>query len=181
MARVDNIFYPRTGLFSEEYQSPDMPGSSKGSGEDLPPSLRKFLTVTEPDGTTRTGRVEPSPLLSKMQAFLPQMAAANESLTGLKQGGSAVELEKVDGAKDSTTRVSTEDLSVNMDLYVDESLGELVGAVEGGETTGDSKSVSKRKDDKRKQRPPFIEVLGDEVHGQPKVSGKHVLEGSRGP
>lgn len=103
-----------------------MASSKTQTGQELPPSLRNFLTVTEADGAPRTGLVEPSPLLSRIQAFLPQMAAANDALDSAASEESAVQVEKVVGEEKETDKDADAD-TVKMDLYVNESFGELVG------------------------------------------------------
>lgn len=147
-----------------------MPGNGRRLGGELPPSMQKFLTVTEPDGTARTTQVQPSPLLGKIQAFLPQMAAANENLKQAEKCESAVELEKVSSEATKPGRnVNVEDdISVNMDLYVDESCGKLVGGTEDNSNQDGSANVLRKQNDaKGKLPPPLIQVLGDEKPGKP--------------
>jgi len=114
---------------------------------EVPASLRQFLTVTEADGSARTNEVEPSPLLARLEAFLPKIAEANKQLEQHEAEGSGISLEKIDNADEETGRISgalgklakgtvdedhedeeseDEELSVHMDLYVDSSLGKLV-------------------------------------------------------
>lgn len=79
---------------------------------ELPASVRQFLTVTKPDKLT--SKVEPSPLLSRIEAFLPEFEAANKTLV---PGQSAVTIGKDEPAKSG---------DVQMDIYVDDTMGELV-------------------------------------------------------
>lgn len=63
----------------------------EGKGRHISPSLRKLLTVTNPDGsplenqTTQPSK-PPSELLSRLDAFLPRLAQANASLTTSASG-----------------------------------------------------------------------------------------------
>lgn len=123
----------------------------------LPPSLQNLLTITNPDGTPRTTKVTPSPLMSRLQHFLPEMAAANARLSP-KAGEDSVSIQKIEPQKsaDALNEIVKNDgkckiplqeegqretdpkrkdgnvgeSAVMMDLYVDESLGELVSSGE---------------------------------------------------
>lgn len=136
-----------------------MSGDGPDSRSKLSHGLRKFLTVTEPDGAPKTGRVEPSGLLGRLENFLPQLKAANEALQPEDHGQQAVQIEKVKTSKplESEEIEETERQQVKMDLYVDESLGELVG-------TSDEKN---QKDAKHKTlsgqlgKRPLIQVLSE--------------------
>lgn len=124
----------------------------------VPPSLRNFLTVTEPDGSARTKKVTPSPLLSRLEAFLPEIARANSELVERPAGAPGVVVEKVASHERSSklekqgdmqpanascegdSAEEEEDLSVRMDLYVDNTLGKLVPVVENSDDEDDDAS-----------------------------------------
>jgi hypothetical protein len=140
----------------------------RSSGDELPPSLRAMLRMSNgPETKTNVmPLVAPSPLLARMQDFLPRMAAANAGLpsdgtadtqscveimdkddvsTSDSVGGSCTvieprpsphgpspgqdtnvgfSLDKV--VKETAERHSSADDAVVMDLYVDNTCGELV-------------------------------------------------------
>lgn len=122
----------------------------------IPDSLEKLLNVVPRAGNTgATSAVEPSKLLDKLDAFLPQLKAANSQLDN---GSDADKLNSIPAPKlvPKSTDVDAdrdadeeeemdEELTVNMDVYVDESQGELV-----------ANSTNKPKDAK-----PLIEVVED--------------------
>lgn len=100
----------------------------------IPDSLEKLLNVvprTE-GGKGVTSAVEPSKLLGKLNAFLPQLKAANSQI-GAHQLNSIPAPKLVskssgdakDGDADGYDEMD-EGMTVNMDVYVDESQGELV-------------------------------------------------------
>lgn len=143
-----------------------MPAQHSDTPSDLPPSLRSFLTVTNSDGTPRTAHVEPSSLLSRIEAFLPQLKAANETLTPQQSSQSVVQLKKVAASpenEDKGDEVVADrdegDMRINMDLYVDNSLGTLVP----NDGDADGEQDPKGDDTARQQRKrPLIEVLSQE-------------------
>lgn len=132
------------------------------TGQELPPSLRNFLTVTEADGAPRTGHVEQSALLGRVQAFLPQMAAANKALKNDAPLESAVQVEKVAGEEKETDK-DADAYTVKMDLFVDESLGKLVGSAtfEAEDNSDEDESESTEQPDTTTER-PLIQVLPEE-------------------
>lgn len=150
---------------------------SENVKNELPKSLANFLTVTNPDGTARTTKVEPSPLLDRLKTFLPQMQAANATLEQSAPGEEAVVVVQENGINGSPKRKraqtqseanagrtgvdntseyeSEEELAVNMDLYVDKSLGELVPDDEEDE-----------ENDQMTKRRPLVEVLSETPAGK---------------
>lgn len=140
-----------------------MSHSKKNAGKELPPTLRNFLTVTEADGAPRTGHVEPSALLGRLKAFLPQMAAANEELEGATPEGSAVRVERVAGEEDGNEKDAEEDtdMAVKMDLYVDESMGKLVGTTFEAEDDSDDDCEEAVEQGNTATDRPLIQVLSD--------------------
>lgn len=140
-----------------------MPVQRPDDSSELPSSLRSFLTVTHPDGAPRAARVEPSSLLSRMEAFLPKLKKANEALvTGNSEQG-IVQLEKV-AAENAANEDNygpddeyEENLRVNMDLYVDNNLGTLVGSGTGA----DAEEVNDKGAIERRKKRPLIEVLSE--------------------
>lgn len=148
-----------------------MSQEKKAVGPTLPSSLRNFLTVTEADGAPRRGVVKPSPLLNRMKEFLPQMAAANEALQHAGPGQSAVQMEKIEGKHPSQGDQATELGSVvDMDLYVDEGLGKLVGTTFEVEDDGEAEEESDG-DPKSESTPPLIEVIPEDSESLAKSRG----------
>lgn len=104
-----------------------------------------MLTVTEPDGTPRTEAVKPSPLLARLDAFLPKLAAANDSLLSSPTPDDAFtpqeeplnpsqspllepRTHRQDDPKSapSVTDGSADESAVTMSIYIDQTLGQLV-------------------------------------------------------
>jgi hypothetical protein len=142
----------------------------RSNGDELPPSLRAMRRMSNCPETKTNGMplVAPSPLLARMQDFLPRMAAANADLPsgGTADTQSCVEIMDKDDAstsdsvvgscrasgletrpsphgrspgqdtnvgfsldkvvKETAERHSSADDAVVMDLYVDDTCGELV-------------------------------------------------------
>lgn len=138
----------------------------KSDPSNLPPSLQKFLTVTNEDGTPRTTAVPPSSLLSRLEAFLPEMESANKKLdsaacTGMDISRAQLRRERAKGQEnDNTTENESGEESeeegaeqetdgvatVSMDIYVDNSFGELVPSAEG--EVADVANVEEKKSNK---------------------------------
>lgn len=99
----------------------------------IPKSLEKMLTVTPSSGRTSTlGCVEPSVLLDKLNSFLPKLQEANDALLSEDQHkvnsipAPQLVQAKESGTADGEDETIAEDSAVNMDMYLDNSLGELV-------------------------------------------------------
>jgi hypothetical protein len=150
----------------------DMEGSGSSSdGKELPPSVRAMLRISGDSADPQPQTIQamgPSPLLARMQDFLPLMAAANAALPEKSaSGGTCVEIlhqgggespkrrpipnlnqeatspveqtrESPSGPADGTPAISHDALDkmaagegdVLMDLYVDNTCGELVSRQE---------------------------------------------------
>lgn len=129
----------------------------------IPKSLERLLRVDAPSSGPRTSAVPKSALLEKLNAFLPQMEAANQALESADAsklnsipapvamapstadaGGNAPD--RTDGGKDAGA------LAVEMDVYVDDKLGELVPNARAAEES--SKVDAER-------GPPLVEEVPD--------------------
>jgi hypothetical protein len=170
----------------------DLARGDCSNGDELPPSLRAMLRMSNgPEAMTNwTPFVAPSPLLARMQDFLPRMAAANADLpsNGTADTQSCVEIMDKDDASTSASvggcgrasglearpslhshssghdanigfsldevpnetagRHSSEDDAVVMDLYVDNTCGELVA----------------RDEDARSANPLIVELAGEQAN-----------------
>lgn len=158
-----------------------MSQNDKAKGTTLPSSLRNFLTVTEADGAPRTGLVEPSPLLSRIKEFLPHMAAANEALEHAAPEQSAVEVEKVVGQAAGESSEQKSGPAVDMDLYVDESMGKLVGTTFEAEEDSEEDAESSFDDQKSAPAPPLIEVITEESKDDSKKKDRAEREKETSP
>ncbi len=143
--------------------------------EQMPKSLEKLLTVDKSGGAPPpTSTVPKSEFLAKLDAFLPQLKAANNALltedsdklnsipaptiveptmeSGLCEDGNR------ENQRDewSTRRSSTNDDEpvVHMDVYINDELGELVANPD-----------SVRKEEEEKEN-PLIEVVEDKNEGE---------------
>lgn len=138
-----------------------MKGDETSNSRTLPLNLRKFLTVTEPDGAPRSGRVERSALLNRLEVFLPRLKSANDALAGDAVRESIVHVEKVaPSSKDGLRPKGAGEegaLRVDMDLYVNESLGELVG--------GDNEELKGVERDglpfEKKKKRPLVQIISE--------------------
>lgn len=85
--------------------------------------------------------VEPSSLIAKLQDFLPKLEEANSRL----QNEDSEKLESIPAPQPITDTTNSsgknvdEDLSVNMELFVDKSLGELAASADGDTTKEEKK------------------------------------------
>lgn len=113
-----------------------------GDSDKIPISLEKLLTVTPSGGLANNTAVEPSQLLAKLNTFLPKLKEANKALLSEDSHKMNSIPAPVVVTTDNTALPSSEtktvpstelaasqandELAVNMDVYLDNSLGELV-------------------------------------------------------
>ncbi len=126
------------------------------SASKVPKSLERLLTVTGPPSTGVTSAVEPSSLLAKLDSFLPKLKEANsrleqtehEKLNSIPAPEPVQIKEEKDDVKNEDEDSEDDELVVNMDVYLDNTLGELVP---NAETANQDKSQGKKN--------PLIEVV----------------------
>lgn len=126
----------------------------------LTPSLQRMLTVTNPDGTPRTSQVTPSPLLSRLNTFIPRLAAANRNLSKTPPQIDPFTPTKLQSnshhprqSPSSQSEALPNPPAVTMSLYVDDSLGNLVPSSDPSDNSPNSNKYPKH------SVPPLVEMI----------------------